>query len=59
MQSCVSDVIEKAVIWSYGDLLLQDVIDSTQNDFVSAKLHNTRFYSCYAPPSLTLELFGS
>ena len=52
-----SDAIGKAAIWSCGELLFQDKIDSTKKGFVRAKLGNVHFYSCYALPSLKMEEF--
>ena len=53
-----SDATEKAAIWSYGKLLFQDNIDSTQKGFMRAKLGNVHFYSCNASPSLEMEEFA-
>ena len=47
-----------AAIWSCGELLFQDNIDSTKKGFVRAKLGNVHFYSCCAPPRLDMEEFA-
>ena len=53
-----SDATGKAAIWSCGELLFQDNIDSTKKGFVRAKLGRFHFYSCYAPTSLEMEEFA-
>ena len=52
-----SDATGKAAIWSCGQPLFQDNIDSTQKGFVRTKLGNVHFYSCFALPSLKMEEF--
>ena len=52
-----SDATGKAAIWSCGELLFQDNIDSIKKGFVRAKLGNVHFYSCYASLSLEMEEF--
>ena len=52
-----SDATGKAAIWSCGELLFHENINSTKKGFVRAKLENVHFYSCYAPPSLEMEEF--
>ena len=52
-----SDAIGKAAIWSCGELLFQDNIDSTKKGLVRGKLRNVHFCRCYAPPRLEMENF--
>lgn len=56
-QSWVPDATGKAVIWSCNNLPFQEAVDSTEKYFVRTKVGNIHFYSCYKPPSLTLDEF--
>ncbi|CAH2092422.1 unnamed protein product [Euphydryas editha] len=56
-QPWVTDKTSKAVIWASGKCPLQSVANSTEAGFVVAKVEGIHFYSCYAPPSLSLDAF--
>ncbi|GBP22494.1 hypothetical protein EVAR_78672_1 [Eumeta japonica] len=51
------DNTNKAVIWSCGKLPFQDVVSNREDGFVAAWVDGIRFYSCYSPPSLSIEQF--
>lgn len=57
-QLWVSDASSKASIWSCDRHLFQNATISAENGFVRAKLYGINFYSCYAPPSLSIEEFN-
>ncbi|XP_046411931.1 uncharacterized protein LOC124175577 [Neodiprion fabricii] len=52
-----SDSTNKAVIWSCDKLPFQKAVNNREAGFVAAWVDGIRFYSCYAPPSLSLEQF--
>lgn len=52
------DKTKKAAIWTCGRQAIQD-LDDRHEGFVRAKIGGIHFYSCYAPPSLTLEQYGT
>lgn len=52
-----TDRTAKAAIWSCGKLPFQRVVNGTEAGFVEAKVDGIHFYSCYAPPSLSLAEF--
>ncbi|XP_056630743.1 uncharacterized protein LOC130441197 [Diorhabda sublineata] len=52
-----SDSTSKAVIWSCGKLPFQNAVDNNNAGFVAASVEGIRFYSCYAPPSLSIGDF--
>ncbi|XP_046624766.1 uncharacterized protein LOC124307289 [Neodiprion virginianus] len=52
-----SDSTKKAVIWSCDKLPFQKAVNNREAGFVAAWVDGIRFYSCYAPPSLSLEQF--
>ena len=52
-----TDATTKAVIWSCGKYPFQSAVNCKEAGFVVAKLDGIHFYSCYAPPSLSLEEF--
>lgn len=52
-----SDSTTKAVIWSCGKFPFQSVVNNRETGFVAAWIDGIRFYSCYAPPSLSIEQF--
>lgn len=56
-QSWETDCTTKAVIWSCSKLPFQSVVNNGSADFVAASVYGIRFYSCYAPPSLTIVEF--
>ncbi|XP_047997336.1 uncharacterized protein LOC125238963 [Leguminivora glycinivorella] len=51
------DSTTKAVIWSCGKFPFQSVVNNKEAGFVAAWVDGIRFYSCYAPPSLSIEQF--
>lgn len=52
-----SDSTNKAVIWSCGKCPFQRTANNNEVGFVAAWVDGLRFYSCYAPPSLSNEQF--
>ncbi|XP_036231721.2 putative 115 kDa protein in type-1 retrotransposable element R1DM [Bactrocera oleae] len=52
-----TDITTKAVIWSCDKLPFQSVVNNVSAGFVAAPVDGIRFYSCYAPPSLTIVEF--
>ncbi|GBP30731.1 hypothetical protein EVAR_75955_1 [Eumeta japonica] len=54
------DNTHKAIIWSCGKLPFQGVVSNREDGFVAARIgiDSIRFYSCYAPPSLSIEQFS-
>lgn len=52
-----SDSTSKAVIWSCGKLPFQNAVDNSNAGFVAVSVEGIRFYSCYAPPSLSTVEF--
>ncbi|XP_068990439.1 uncharacterized protein [Neodiprion pinetum] len=52
-----SDSTNKAVIWSCDRLPFQKAVNNREAGFVAAWVDGIRFYSCYTPPSLSLEQF--
>lgn len=53
----VYDTGGKAAIWACGKKPFQTVAQHLNYGFARAKIDGIHFYSCYAPPSLTLEDF--
>lgn len=51
-----SDSTNKAVIWSCGKHPFQSV-NNAYDGFVAASVDGIRFYSCYAPPGLSIAEF--
>lgn len=56
-QAWETDITTKAVIWSCGKLPFQSVVNNGSAGFVTATVDGIRFYSCYAPPSLSIAEF--
>ncbi|CAH2094186.1 unnamed protein product [Euphydryas editha] len=56
-QLWITDSSAKAVIWSCGRFPFQSIINNTETGFVAANVDGICFYSCYAPPSLSLTEF--
>lgn len=52
-----TDAGARAAIWSCGGHPFQGVVDGTETGFVRAMLDGIYFYSCYAPPSLSIDEF--
>ncbi|CAH2092237.1 unnamed protein product [Euphydryas editha] len=52
-----TDSTTKAVIWACGGCTFQSSANNNEAGFVVAKLEGIYYYSCYAPPSLTLDEF--
>ncbi|XP_044583012.1 uncharacterized protein LOC123264033 [Cotesia glomerata] len=52
-----TDSTTKAVIWSCGKLPFQSIVSNDSIGFVAASINDIRFYSCYAPPSLSIADF--
>lgn len=52
-----TDITAKAVVWSCGKLPFQSVVNNGSAGFVAASVDGIRFYSCYAPPSLSIAEF--
>ncbi|GBP78995.1 hypothetical protein EVAR_58138_1 [Eumeta japonica] len=52
-----TDSTTKSVIWSCGKLSFQGVVNNGNAGFIAASVDGIRFYSCYAPPSLTIVDF--
>lgn len=52
-----TDSTTKAVIWSCGKLPFRSVVNNGSAGFVAASVNGIRFYSCYAPPSLSIVEF--
>ena len=53
-----SDSTTKAVIWSCGKFPFQSTVNNSSSGFVAASVDGIRFYSCYAPPSLSIVDFA-
>ena len=56
-QYWVTNNRDNAVIWSCGKQPLQDIVYNIGNCAVRAKFDGIYYYSCYAPPSLTMDEF--
>ncbi|GBP42972.1 hypothetical protein EVAR_96469_1 [Eumeta japonica] len=52
-----TDVTTKAVIWACGNLPFQSAVNNGSAGFVAASVDGIRYYSCYAPPSLSIAEF--
>uniref|UniRef100_A0A6M2DSR2 Putative r1-6 dk n=1 Tax=Xenopsylla cheopis TaxID=163159 RepID=A0A6M2DSR2_XENCH len=52
-----TDTTAKAVIWSCGKFPLQNITGNGDAGFVAASVDGVRFYSCYAPPSISIAEF--
>lgn len=53
----VEDKYQKAAIWSYSNLPFEAKSISQHEGFAYAKIKGVHFFSCYAPPSASLETF--
>lgn len=54
----VTDGSKMAAIWTTGKYPVQELVSSTHEGFVIAKVNGVFFCSCYAPPRWSIEQFG-
>ena len=54
----VSDLSGKAAIWACQNVLFTRTMTNKENGFVWVCVDGVFIYSCYAPPSMTIEEYG-